>query len=414
MSRTNNIDNDNNTNKKRILIVHNYYQIPGGEDTVVTNEKGMLEDHEHKVFLYTRNNSELKNQNLVQKLLLPVNTIFSLKTYREVKQIIKKNHIDILHVHNTLNLISPSVYYAAFHSHIPVVQTMHNFRLLCPGAEFYRGGRICEDCTKCGKCGGLKNSLKHKCYRDSFLNTLASVITLKVHRFLGTYKKLNYICLTEFNQEKLLLLNNNKQKIIDANKIFVKPNFTVDVKTDIDTGKYKEPYFVYVGRLEKIKGIDLIVKAFYKSNLNLKVLGTGTEEDKLKKSITKHNIKNIELLGFVDSEEKEKIIAGSEAMIVAPQWYETFGMTVIEAFAHKKPVIVGDMGNAGGLVMNGKTGLKFQYDSSESLRKTLMQFEALSSQEKVRLGENAYEEYKKYYSKEINYLRLIEIYNESK
>ena len=139
--------------KKNILIVHNYYQIPGGEDTVVANEKKLLEEHCHTVTLYTRNNSELKNLNFAGKLLLPVNTVFSFRTYREIKSIIKKEHIDIVHVHNTLNLISPSVYYAARSCHVPVVQTVHNFRLVCPGATFYRDGHICEDCPAHGmKC----------------------------------------------------------------------------------------------------------------------------------------------------------------------------------------------------------------------------------------------------------------------
>ena len=129
--------------KQKVLIVHNYYQIPGGEDTVVVNEKKLLEDHGHEVVLYTRHNAELKTFSKIQKLLLPFSTIFSRKTYREVKTLIKNEKIDIVHVHNTLNLVSPSVYYAAFHCKVPVVQTIHNFRLLCPGATFFRGGQIC-------------------------------------------------------------------------------------------------------------------------------------------------------------------------------------------------------------------------------------------------------------------------------
>ena len=132
-----------NKNKQTVLMVHNYYQIPGGEDTVVANEKKMLEEHGHKVILYTRNNSELKKLSLLQKMFLPITTIFNVKTYLEIKKIIKKEGIDIVHVHNTLNLISPSVYYAAILMKVPVVQTIHNFRLLFPGATIYRDGHIC-------------------------------------------------------------------------------------------------------------------------------------------------------------------------------------------------------------------------------------------------------------------------------
>ncbi|MCP1450452.1 glycosyltransferase [Priestia megaterium] len=207
--------------KKRVLIVHNYYQIPGGEDTVVNNEKKMLEEKGYEVWFYSRNNDELKSMSRLRKLFLPVTTIFSFKTYVEVKNIIKRNKIGVVHVHNTLNLVSPSVYYAAFTTKTPVVQTIHNFRLLCPGALLYRNGNVCVDCID----KGLKCAVVHKCYRESRLQTLACVITLKIHRFLGTYRKLNYICLTEFNKKKLLEINKGKKQIIDPSKVFVKPNF---------------------------------------------------------------------------------------------------------------------------------------------------------------------------------------------
>ena len=164
--------------KKKILIVHNYYQIPGGEDTVVANEKKMLEDHGHEVVLYTRSNSEIKTMFGVQKALLPLTTVFNYRTYKDVKQLIKTEKIEIVHVHNTLTLISPAVYYAAYSCKIPVVQTMHNFRLLCPGATFYRDGHICEDCVS----RGLWCAVKNGCYRGSRIQTLVCVASTVIHR----------------------------------------------------------------------------------------------------------------------------------------------------------------------------------------------------------------------------------------
>lgn len=208
-----------NDKKYRILQVHNYYQVPGGEDTVVANEKKLLEDHGHTVIQYTRNNSELKNFSKARKLLLPFTTIFNLKTYKDIKRIIKEEHIDIVHVHNTLNLISPAVYYAALKCNVPVVQTIHNFRLLCLGATFYRDGHICEDCVE----HGLHCAIKHGCYRGSKAQTLVCVVNTLIHRLTGVYGKINYICLTEFNKEKLLQL-----KQIKPERVFIKPNFTFD------------------------------------------------------------------------------------------------------------------------------------------------------------------------------------------
>lgn len=209
--------------KKTILIVHNYYKIPGGEDTVVANELKLLQEYGHKVILYTRTNKELGRLSFCDKMLLPVNTIFNYKVYKEIKNIIKVQKIDLIHVHNTLNRISPSVYYAAIHENIPVVQTMHNFRLLCPNAEFYRDGHICQDCVD----KSMLCSLRHKCYRNSFVQTLACVISTKFHRIMGIYRKINFICLTEFNKNMLLLLNSHGKQVIDKKKYMLSLTFLI-------------------------------------------------------------------------------------------------------------------------------------------------------------------------------------------
>ena len=173
--------------KQKVLIVHNYYQTPGGEDTVVENEKNLLINNGHEVVLYTRHNDEIKTRGIIRKLLLPLEAIFSIKTYKEVKRKIIEENIDIVHVHNTLPLISPSVYYSAFSCKVPVVQTIHNFRLLCPGATFTRGNNICEECVD----KNLFSSIRYKCYRGSLIQSIVSAVNLAFHRLIGTYKKVN-------------------------------------------------------------------------------------------------------------------------------------------------------------------------------------------------------------------------------
>ena len=186
--------------KYRILQIHNFYQIPGGEDVVVRNEKKLLEEHGHEVFTYYRSNKELNEGNKLKKLFIPFTAVYSLKTCREVKKIIRENKIDIVHVHNTLMMVSPSVFYAAFQCKVPVVQTLHNFRMLCPAGSFFRNNVICEEWVN----GGLKCAIRHKCYRGSKIQTMVSSAILWIHRFLGTYYRVNFICLTEFNKNKLL------------------------------------------------------------------------------------------------------------------------------------------------------------------------------------------------------------------
>ena len=213
--------------KPKILIIHNYYQIPGGEDTVVANEKKLLEDNGHEVMLYTRDNNEIKTMSRLKKLLLPFMTVYNPASAREVKKIIRNEKIDIVHVHNTLNLISPSVYYTAVRCGVPVVQTVHNFRFICPGALLHREGQVCEDCLR----KGLMCAVRYGCYRGSKLQTLLLTVSLLLHRKTGIYRRLSFICLTEFNKQKLLQINGRK-KIIDPARVFVKPNFTFEAPSE--------------------------------------------------------------------------------------------------------------------------------------------------------------------------------------
>ena len=380
------------TKKQNILIVHNYYQIPGGEDTVVANEKKMLEDHGHKVIFYTRSNNELKNMGLFKKLLLPLTTIYNPRTARDIKRIIKEEKIDIVHVHNTLTLISPAVYYAALRMKKPVVQTIHNFRLLCPGATFYRDGHICEDCVS----KGLGCALKHKCYRGSFLQTLICVLSTKIHRWTGIYGKINYICLTEFNKEKLLQL-----KGIKGESVFVKPNF-VDRKAEIKVKRKDQ--FVFAGRLDKLKGIDLLLTAWKEmgeSTPKLVVCGTGPMEDWCKAYVRENNL-NVEMRGYLPNEETLEIIGESRALILPTQWYEGFPMTIVEAYSVGTPVICTDIGNCGCVVEEGVTGWKFQN------RNALIDAILCSS----NIVDTVKAEYKTTYREDRNYMLLSKIYGE--
>lgn len=380
--------------KQKILVVHNYYQIQGGEDIVVQNEKRLLKKHGHKVIFYSRNNSELKDINFIRKLLLPFIAVFNIKTYIDVKRIIKKDKIDIVHVHNTLSLISPSVYYAAVKCKVPIVQTVHNFRLLCPGATFYRDGNICEECIE----GGLWCAIKHGCYRGSRLQTLICAISTKIHRMTGIYGKLNYICLTEFNKNKLLALEQ-----IKGNQIYVKPNFTYEPYIKNETGEF----YLFIGRLENIKGIPMLLEAFKRMPDKYLVLaGTGLKFDEYKLQTKKFD--NINFKGFVQRNELYQLLKRTKAVIVTSQWYETFGMIVVEAFASQVPVIVGDIGNVGGLVDDGINGIKFQYNSVDALVQAIKRFEQL---DRKVLGRNALKKYELYFEQNRNYEIMQMIYN---
>ena len=381
--------------KEKVLIVHNYYQIPGGEDTVVANEKQLLEEHGHKVILYTRHNSELNEITKMQKILLPFSTVFNLRTYREVKKIIKEEQIDVVHVHNTLNLISPSVYYTAFSEKLPVVQTVHNFRFLCPGATFFRDGHLCEECLSKGLICAIKNS----CYRGSRLQTMACVVSTWIHRILGTYGRLNYICLTDFNKEKLLNL-----KQIQKNRVFIKPNF-VEPAEKIVTYKERKNQFIYVGRLEEIKGIDVLLRAWSlleKDAPKLLLCGKGPLEKWAQTYINEQRLETVQMLGYVPNEQVRELISQSKALILPTQVYEGFPMTIAESYACGTPVIGSDLGNTGSLIEHGKNGLKFKHTSPESLAEAI--------EKMINTPFELNDEMVHRYSREDNYKQLRNIY----
>lgn len=380
-------------NKYNILLVHNFYKQKGGEDTVFNNEKQMLIDNGHNVVEYTRNNNEIKNFNIFKKIMLPFTTIFSFKTYRNIKKIIRKENIDIVHIHNTLNLISPSIYYVSKKMNVPVVQTVHNFRLLCPNGLFYRSGSICEECPN----KGLKCAIKYNCYRDSKLQSIINVLMLKIHRFTGIYKYVNFIFLTEFNKNKFIEYN-RKLNIFDENKFYVKPNF-IDDSIEIPNVKKVDNQFIFVGRLDESKGIKDIIQIWDKVNdKKLVVCGTGPLEEELKKYVKDNNL-NVEFKGFLEKKEVFKNIAKSQALIMNSKWYEGFPMTILEALSVNTQIITKNIGNCGSII-NNKNGYKF--NSSKELINIISNFDLKNIK------------YNKFYDKKNNYKLLIDIYMDVK
>lgn len=385
--------------KKKVLMVHNFYQIGGGEHTVFKNEVEMLREKGHEVVEYTRSNDELKKSKL-KLLLLPFTTIWSFKTYREVKKIIGDQNIDIVHCHNTFPLISPSVYYAARKKKTPVVQTIHNFRFLCPGAIFYRDGKICEECRE---KNSFKPALKHKCYRNSKLQTFVVTAMLTIHRKLGTYKKINYIFLTEFNKKKF-------ERLIDVNEnnVFVKPNFVNKFQVN-NQSVYKnerKKVFVFASRLEENKGIKYLVSKWndMPQEYQLHIYGTGPLKDYVKENSNKRN--NIKFYGFKSQETIFNDLKTACGMIFPSLWYEGFPMIIAESMAIGCPVISTNIGNEGDIVNASQGGITFESDSDESFKKAIKK--CIDENDRLRLNSEKF--YKEVLEKNKNYEYLNNIY----
>lgn len=364
-------EKDSQIKPKRILIVHNFYRLPGGEDSVVINEKRLLEEHGHFVETYFRSNSETEHYPMWLRCLLPFAMLFNWRTFFDIRNLIRQRHIDLVHVHNTLALISPSVYYAAKSCGIPVVQTVHNFRFLCPGALFYRQGKVCEECIR----QGVFHSVRYKCYRDSRPATFLSALILKLHRKI--YRNLFFICLTHFNREKLLLLNQQeKDQTIPSERVFIKPNFVSGIYDTAATPPSdipKEPFLIFAARLTEEKGIHLLTEAWKimgsKSPLLL-LFGTGPEEQKLRDTIERQRITRIKFMGYRSNQDLRRILPYACALLLPSKWYEGFPMTMIESYKSGVPVIGSEEGNVGDIIRT-YGGLTFDPNSADSLIQTL-------------------------------------------
>lgn len=383
----------------RVLFVHNYVKPPSGENTVFDQETSLLKSQGVEVFTYTRHNQEIDNYGLNEKLRLPLDIIWSRRTYTDLKKIINRHRPDVAHFHNIFPLISPSAYYACQRHGVPVVQTIHNFRLICLNAYCFRDGRICMDCRK-----SLLQGIFRACYRDSRVQSLGVAVMLWLHRLLGTWKNkvTRYICMTAFLRDLFV------QCGLPQEKIRIKPHFLWDPGSA--SSKDNEDYAIYIGRLGPEKGVITLMHAW--KNLprpKLYVLGDGPLKEYLLN--TNNNIK-INFLGYVNHQDCIKYLRVAKFLVLPSKLYETFGMVILEAMASGKPVIVSKLGSLPDLVTEGETGLLFEPGNSKDLADKVRWF-LENEEETLEMGRRAREVYEKKYTPEKNYEILIEIYKEA-
>jgi glycosyltransferase involved in cell wall biosynthesis len=376
----------------RILIVHNAYQHRGGEDSVVDAEIALLKSRGHEVQTYFRDNDDIGrilSASVVQQ------TLWSSRTTRDLAELFASFRPDIIHVHNTLPLISPSLYWAAEQAGIPVVQTLHNFRLLCLNGMFLRDGQVCEDCLDNLPWRGVAR----KCYRGSWPASAVLAGMLTLHRGLGTYRKkvTRYIALNDFCRQKFI------QGGLPAKRIVVKPNF---VNFPPPEALIRQG-LLFVGRLSVEKGVGTLSQAVkLLPDARLRVAGEGSE------IVLLDGLGGVTHLGRLQTEAVRQEMNSAIALVVPSISYETFGLVIIEAFACATPVIASRIGALAELVQDGVSGLLFEPGNAADLAEKIAW--AISHPEAMRLmGEAARAEYEAKYTPEINYHQLMAIYVEA-
>jgi glycosyltransferase involved in cell wall biosynthesis len=385
----------------RVLLVHTRYQsnAPSGEDIVFDDECQLLREHGHEVIVYERHNDDIKTFSPQQKVALLWQLTWSRKSYREIRYLIHREKPEVAHFHNTFPLISPSAYYACQDEGVPVVQTFHNFRFFCPSGLFYSNGHICEECLRYSAW----RSIKYGCYRGSKVQTLPLAMMLWFHQRKNTWTQQIdiFIALTEFAREKYI------QAGLPADRIVVKPNF---MNYPPEPSYENQGYAIFLGRLSPEKGVKTLLTAWKKlTDVPLKILGDGVQRQELEEIARRERLSNVEFLGFLPHAEGVQLLQNARFMVMPSIWYESFPLTIREAFACGKPVVASRLGAMATIIEDGKTGLLFEPGNPDDLA-AKVRWLVENEYAVIKIGKAARVEFEAKYTAERNYKMLMEIY----
>jgi glycosyltransferase involved in cell wall biosynthesis len=342
----------------KILVAHNFYQGRGGEDGVCDSEIRLLREAGHEVIEYLRHNVEIQRYSFFEKARLGWRTSWSDRTNRELQDILARESPDVAHFHNTFPLISPSAYYACRAAGVPVVQTLHNYRLLCPSGNFFRDGGICEECVS----HSLLSSVVHGCYHESRIASVVVAGMLTVHGVLRTWAEqvdLFLVC-TEFARRKFIDAG------FDETGIRVKPNFTAPDPGACFSGR---SIALYIGRLSEEKGPQLLLRAWSKlaAIIPLEIAGDGPLRASLERDCARLGLRNVHFSGWLNGHAAMGRLRAANFLIVPSMCYEGFPMAVAEAYACGVPVIAAGHGGLAEIVRDGCTGLHFTAGDANDL-----------------------------------------------
>ena len=388
----------------RVLIVHNFYGSanPSGENFAVLAESKLLKEQGHEVVEFFVSSDDLSKNPVIASLHGGLSTPWNPFSAQRLKRLINATDPDLIHVHNTFPVISPSIF-SGINRSKPIILTLHNYRLVCPAAIPMRSGKVC---TLCIDKKSVIPSLKHGCYRNSRIATTPLAMNVSLHRKLDTWNKhiSSFIVATSFQK------NTIADAGIDKQRVHVKPYFLDNSSKPLNWNDRQEQ-IVYAGRLTEEKGVDLLIKAWElwgEKAPHLVIIGSGELETTLQAEVVKKNL-NIRFLGNCSHEETQMEIGKSKLIIVPSRWYEVFGIVLIEAFSTATPALVSSLGSLPAIVENGKYGSVFQNEDANSLLKETQEMwknQTLLEQIGIKCRGN----YLQNYTPEANYSKLVKIY----
>ncbi len=380
----------------KLLLVHNRYLQPGGEDEVFAAEGALLRRHGQAVVEYVEENRTIRPSG---RWLVAAHALWSRRAQKKITRLLRRHRPAVAHFHNTFPLVSPAAYYACRAAGTPVVQTLHNYRLLCAGSNLFRGNRGCEQCL--GRQVPWPGVL-HRCYHHSIAQSATVATMLAVHRLLGTWHQQVdlFIALSEFARGKFV------QGGLPGHKIVVKPNF---VEPDPGVGEGGGGYALFAGRLSPEKGVATLLRAWRRlPHIPLRIAGDGPLLG-LARQFASSVVGEVKVLGRCEHLELLRLMKAARYLLFPSQCYENFPMVIAEAFACGLPVVGTRLGATAEIVEHERTGLLVSPGDAADLAEKASWLWSDPSRSR-RMGREARAEYEAKYCAQRNYALMLEIY----
>lgn len=379
----------------RILSIHSYYQQPGGEDAVFNQEHMLLRESEDVAVLEFKNQPGLRG---ARQFLLSIWNVFSA---RKLKKLIGEYQPDIIHLHNFHFAIGPIAVRVAEKAGVPIVLTLHNYRLLCPSATLLYKEQLFTDSIQ---SSFPWKAIRNKVYRDSFFETFWLGFTIWFHKKIGTWKKVDkYILLTDFSRT----LFARSSFGVAPEKFVTKPNFR-NIPAPQPAPPVKGQHFLFVGRLSAEKGIRVLLEAFSHTPYELHIAGDGPLKEEVMVAAEKNS--NIKMLGSLDKSGVENAMQECTALIFPSIWYEGMPMTILEALSLGTPVIASNLGAMASIIRDDANGMHFKAGDANELTKKLNSWQNMEESERDHYRRNAFASYQSNYTPEKNKAQLLNIY----
>ena len=387
----------------RVLLVHGRYRsvAPSGENNVVDQEAAALREAGHEVALFQRHSDEIAGWSFAQKAALPARTLWNAPVRHDLARRLAESRPDVVHVHNTFPLLSPAVLFACRDADVPVVATIHNYKLLCASGDFFRDGSPCHDCAG----GRVSPAVVHGCYRGSRAATLPVVASLTLHRSSWQRLVSAYIFISAAQRDLMSGLG------LPADRVFVKHNFVPPRDPrDGEAGHM----VVYLGRLDAAKGVPLLMRSwdvFRRRNpdsaLRLAVAGGGPLDETVRRWAAGHT--TVDVHGLLDSDEAAGLLRRAVAAVVPSQWEETFGLVAVEAMRAGVAPIAPARGSFPELVTDGDDGALFTPGDPDALARAFEDVDT-DPERYLELGRCGRTTYEKRFSRAANLDELLTVY----